>query len=206
MSQLTLVGRSSSHYTRTAQIFARELGVTYAFKPVFDMTVLDEDVYGDNPALKVPVLIDEQGPLFGTENICRALIRRSGKDARIVMRGEVADRVVANVEELTLHVMSSEVALILAKVAGDVRLAPPKVTRSIENSLRYLDDHVDALQAALPQDRALSLVEVALFCLVTHLPFREVMDVTPWTRLGAFTRRFGERESARATAYRFDAR
>jgi hypothetical protein len=31
------------------------------------------------------------------------------------------------------------------------------------------------------------------------------MDVARWTRLGEFCRRFGERESARATEYRFDA-
>lgn len=75
----------------------------------------------------------------------------------------------------------------------------------IENSLHHLDGSIDAVLAAMPPARALSFVEVALFCVVTHFPFREVMDVTPWTRLGDFCQRFGERESARATAYRFDA-
>jgi glutathione S-transferase len=204
MSQVELVGRSSSHFTRTARIFALELGVPFTFRPVLDMTTLDANAYGDNPALKVPVLVDEHGPLFGTENICRALIRRSGKTDRMVMRGDVSDRAVANVEEMTLHVMTSEVSLIMAKMAGDVRLAPPKVSRSIENALRYLDEHVDAALAALPADRALSFLEVSLFCVVMHLPFREVMNVTPWTRLSDFCQRFGERESARATTYRFD--
>jgi glutathione S-transferase len=204
MSQVELVGRSSSHFTRTARIFALELAVPFTFRPVLDMTTLDASAYGDNPALKVPVLIDEHGPLFGTENICRALVRRSGTSGRVVMRGDVSDRVVANAEEMTLHLMTSEVSLIMAKMAGDIRLAPPKVTRSIENALRHLDEHVDAAVAALPRDRILSLFEVTLFCVVMHLPFREVMNVTPWTRLSDFCQRFGERECARATAYRFD--
>jgi hypothetical protein len=100
--------------------------------------------------------------------------------------------------------MPAEATLIMAKLAGNERLAPPKVTRSIENSLDYLDGRITSLQAALPADRALSFVEVALFCLVRHLPFREVMSVTPWSRLGAFADRFGERAAAKATEYRFD--
>ena len=206
MSALTLVGRSSSHFTRVARIFAHELAVAHVFQPVFDITALEMGAYAGNPALKIPVLVDEQGPLFGTENICRELVRRAGRTTSVVLRGDVRDRVVANAEELVLHVMSAEVSLIMAKMAGDARLAPPKIARSIENGLGYLDENVETLLATLPRERALSFVEVALFCVLTHLPFREVMDVTPWSRLAAFCERFGERESARSTEYRFDAR
>lgn len=205
MSQPALVGRSSSHFTRVARIFALELGVPHEFRPVLDITSLDVGDYAGNPALKLPIFVDERGPLFGTENICRELVRRSGKGAAVTMRGDVGDRVVANAEELTLHVMAAEVSLIMAKVAGGEGAVPPKVSRGIEHSLRYLDESVDAVLAALPQGRAFSFVEVALFCVVTHLPFRQVMDVTPWARLGEFCRRFGARESARNTEYRFDA-
>jgi len=205
MTQLELVGRSSSHFTRVARIFALELGVPHTFRPVLDITSLDASAYADNPALKIPIFVDERGPLFGTENICRELVRRFGLATKVVMRGDVRDRVVANTEELILHVMSAEVTLVMAKMAGEARLAPPKVARSIENCLRYLDENVDAVLAALPGDRAFSFVEVALFCVVTHLPFRQIMDVASWARLGKFCTRFGERESARSTEYRFDA-
>jgi glutathione S-transferase len=205
MTDLVLVGRSSSHFTRVARIFALELGVPHAFRPVLDMTSPDAATYANNPALKVPVLVDGDGPLFGTENICRELARRSQMRAKVVFRGDVADRGVANAEEMTLHVMSSEVSLILAQIAGDERLAPPKVRRSIENGLAYLNDGVDRALAALPADRALSFLEAALFSLVTHLPFRKIMDVAGYERLTAFCDQFGERESAKQTEYRFDA-
>jgi glutathione S-transferase len=205
MSHLTLVGRSSSHFTRIVRMFALELAVPHAFRPLLDLTSLDPAAYADNPALKVPILVDERGSLFGTENICRELVRRSGRTADVVLRGQVSDRIVANAEELILHAMSAEVSLIMAKLAGDARLAPPKVSRSIECILGYLDENLDALLAALPGGRAFSFVEVALFCVVTHLPFREILEVASWARLGDFCRRFGERESARSTGYRFDA-
>jgi glutathione S-transferase len=206
MGDLVLVGRSSSHFTRTARIFAIELGVPHAFRPVFEIMSLDQATFADNPALKIPILVDGQGSLFGTENICRELVRRSGKGAKVVMRGDVSDRLVANMEELTLHVMSSAVNLITAKLQGDSRPPPAKALRSIENCLRYLDDNVETLLAALPSDRALSFVEVTLYCAVTHLPFREVIEVDAWRRLVAFSRQFGEREGARSTEYRFDAK
>jgi glutathione S-transferase len=204
MSDLVLVGRSSSHFTRLARIFAGELGVKYTFRPVLDMTVTDPVIYGDNPALKMPVLVDAEGSLFGCENICRELVRRSGANRqRIVMRGEMSDRIVANFEELTLDVMSGEVSLIFAKI--NKTEPSPRSLLSVGNSLRWLDDHVDDAIAKLPVERSFSFVEAALFCLMTHLPFREVMSVEAYARLLDHTRRFGLRESARTTEYRFDA-
>ena len=202
---ITLVGRSSSHFTRTARIFALELGVPFAFQPVLDIKTTDRAVYGDNPALKVPVLVDEQGPLFGTENICRELARRSGRRARVVLRGDVADRVVANAEEMTLHAMGSGVIAIMTSLSGEGRPPPPKLGPSLENALGFLEAHVDAVRAALPADRLISFCETALFCLVRHLPFRKIADVAAYARLQAFCGSFGEREGARATEYRFDA-
>src|SRR5688572_30144352 len=110
-AEVTLLGRSSSHFTRTARIFALELEVPHQFRPVLDLTTSDPGAYADNPALKVPVLIDAEGGLFGTENICRELARRSGRRGQVVLRGDVADRIVANAEELILHAMAVEVTL-----------------------------------------------------------------------------------------------
>lgn len=201
---IALHGRSSSHFTRVARIFAVELAVPLDFRPVLDLTALDPSPYAGNPALKVPVLVDEQGSLFGAENICHALLRRSSTArTRVIMRGDMPARALANAEELTLHVMSSEVSLIMAKATGSA--APPKVTPSLHNSLRYLDETVGEVLAVLPGDRLVSFLEVTLFCVVTHLEFREVADVSPYHALREFCLHFAERESAKATPYRFDA-
>lgn len=199
---IVLVGRSSSHFTRTARLFALELGIPHSFWPVLDMTSTDAATYADNPALKVPALIDEQGPLYGSENVCRALARRSGQRDRVVLRGDVEDRLVANAEELIVHAMGAEVILIMGEHGG---AAPPKVRRSIENALAFLDAHVRTVVAALPSDRVIGFCEAALFSLVTHLPFRKIMDVDAYAQLRSFCADFGVRPAALATAYRFDA-
>lgn len=201
---LEIVGRSSSHFTRTVRIFAIELGVEHGFRPVLDLTSFDANNYAENPALKLPILVDEQGPLFGTENICRELTRRSGRREAVVLRGDVGSRIVENAEELTLHVMAADVSILIAKMLDAERPPARKPLRSIEGSLAHLDANIDAVLAALPPARQLSFLEAALFSVLEHLPFREVADVSGWARLGEFRRRFAERESANRTEYRFD--
>jgi glutathione S-transferase len=204
--EITLVGRSSSHFTRTARIFALELGVPHTFRPVLDIASVEAANYAGNPALKVPVLLDAQGPLFGTENICRELARRSGQGRRVVLRGDVGDRVVANAEEMVLHAMGTGVNLIMLGGAGpQATPPPPKVRRSLENALAFLEANLEAALAALPPERLLSFCETSLFCLVTHLPFRKVAEVDGYPKLLAFRDSFGQRPGAVATAYRFDA-
>jgi glutathione S-transferase len=205
MTDLVLVGRSSSHFTRLTRIFALELGVAHTFRAVLDLTSADPASYAGNPALKIPVLVDADGPIFGAENICRELTQRAQARARVVLRGDVAGRLVANAEEMTLHAMATDVALVMASVAAADRPAPPKRRPSLERALVYLDEHIDRVCAALPADRRLSFVEAALFCVVTHLPFRHVLDVAPYERLAAFCAGFGQRESAQRTEYRYDA-
>jgi glutathione S-transferase len=208
MSDLTLVGRSSSHFTRVVRMFAMELGVGISFRPLFDLTSLDVTEYGDNPALKIPVLVTETGPLFGAENICRELVRRAraknkkAKKSDVVLRGELDSRLVANAEELTLHAMQTGVVIILGKTMGTAPAV--KSVRSLENTLAWLDANVDDVLAALPEGRTVSFVEVALFCLTRHLPFRSVLDVKPYKKLGAFADAYGQRASARETEYRVD--
>jgi glutathione S-transferase len=202
-AETVLVGRSSSHFTRTARIFALELGVPHVFRAVLDLTSTDPKVYGDNPALKVPVLVDGEGSLFGAENICRELARRSGRPG-VVLRGDVGARIVANTEELILHAMGAGVILITTALAGPDRPDPPKVRPSLENALGFLERNLDRALAALPGDRVLSFCETSLFCLLTHLPWRKVMDVSGYARLGEFCRSFAHREAARMTEYRFD--
>lgn len=191
-------------------MFAIDLGIEHTFRPLYDLTSLDVSAYGDNPALKIPVLITETGPLFGAENICRELVRRArarnkkAKRSEVVLRGDLDSRLVANAEELTLHAMQTGVIIILAKTMGT---APPgKSVRSLENTLAWLDANIDDVLAALPEGRTIAFVEVALFCLVKHLPFRSVLDPKPYQKLVAFAESYGQRPSARDTEYRVDVK
>lgn len=205
--ELTLVGRSSSHFTRITRIFAAEAGVDYAFRPVFDILSLDPADYAGNPALKLPVLETPEGNWFGAQNVCRELARRSEARPRIVWPEDLEQPLLANAQELALHAMATEVALIMPKVAGQAGggAHTAKMTRSLENVLSWLDGNLAAVLAALPPERDLSYLEASLFCLVTHLEFREVVPTEPYAALRKFRDEFGTRASASVTGYCFDA-
>jgi glutathione S-transferase len=201
----TLIGRSSSSFTRITRIFAAELGVAYRFRVVPNLTSLEPADYGGHPALKLPALEAPEGTWFGSLNICRAFARQASGAPSVVWPEALVEPIPANAQELTLAAMSTEVALIMSSLGGQA--AGPhavKMQKSLVDTLAWLDSHAERVLAALPARRDLSYFEVTLFCLVTHLEFRCVVPVTPYPALGAFCQRFAQRPSAEQTAYRFD--
>ncbi|WP_437661151.1 glutathione S-transferase N-terminal domain-containing protein [Sorangium sp. So ce1182] len=203
----TLVGRSSSHFTRVTRIFASELGVAYALEVVPDLRSANAADYAGNPALRLPILRTGATAWFGALNICRELARRAPAKRHVVWPEHLTDARAANAQELATQAMATEVTLIMSQLAGtpkdDAQLAKPQT--SLLNMLTWLDDNIEAARAALPQDRDLSYMEVCTFCLVTHLEFRKMLDTSAYRALTAFCDEFGQRASARATLYRFDA-
>lgn len=206
---IQIIGRSSSHFTRVAQIFALELGVEYELAPVFEITTTDSEVFAGNPALKIPTLRRGGSLLFGSENICRALAELSPGSKRIVWPEQLTSDLSRNAQELVWHAMTAQVQLtigtLVAKLPAD-NIFFVKIRAGFEGALRWLEANLDLALAAMPAGRDLSLFETALFCLVEHLSFRVTLSTDPYPRLKAFASGFGERDSARRTTYRFDAR
>jgi glutathione S-transferase len=202
----TLLGRSSSHYTRLARIFAHEAGVNYRFEPIVDMTAGEARAYGDNPALKMPVLLVGGEPVLGAENICRWFAEHAIRPLEVVWPHDLEPLALRNAQELTWHAMQAQVQLVMGvQVAGldpgNVYFA--KAAAGLAGALGWLDAKLEDLLAMLPP-RDISVLEAGLFCLVEHLRFRGgPPGICP--RLERFAETFGRRESALATPYRFDA-
>lgn len=178
-----------------------------AFQVVPDLRSVNAADYAGNPALRMPILRTGATTWLGSLNICRELARRAPAQRRIVWPEHLTDARTANAQELVVQAMATEVTLIMSQLAGtpsdDMHLA--KLQKSLLNMLTWLDDNVEAVRAGLPPDRDLSYLEVCLFCLVTHLDFRRMVDTSGYRALSAFCDEFGQRASAQATAYRFDA-
>lgn len=203
---MILVGRSSSHFTRLARLFAAELGIDLTLQVVPSLMSLDSADYGGNPALRMPTLRTPEGDWYGSSSICRELERRSTRGLRIVWPETAASPLLANAQELTTQAMSTEVSLVMSRAAGTDSSNPhqAKLEASLENLMAWLEANVDAAIEALPHERDLSYLEASLFCLLEHLEFRQVMSLAAFPRLWAFRDRFGARPSASLTAFRFD--
>lgn len=214
MSAVEIIGRSSSHFTRVPLIFARELGVSVELVPIFDMTSVDSEVYGGNPALKLPTMRRAGSSVFGAENICRALADLSDatrRDAtpklRIVWPEELREDVARNAQELVWHGMAAQVQLVVGTMLGRLPAGDfysSKGRAGFEGALRWLDENLADVLVALPSPRDVSLFEVTLFCLMEHIAFRGTLSAAPYTSLLRFTERFATRPSAQRTAYAVD--
>jgi len=205
-TSLTIVGRSSSSFTRVARIFANELGLPCDLQVVRDLGSLEARDYGGNPALKVPSLRTPQATWFGALNVCRVLARTAERKLVIVWPEALADPLLANMQELVLQGMSTEVGLIMSgsSSAASETVHRAKLKKSLENVVAWLEEHVRAALAALPPERDFSYLEVTLFCLVSHLEFRKIMILPPDADLVGFCRDFGARKACLETDYRFD--
>lgn len=204
--QPRLVGRSSSHYTRLARMFAEELGIAYAFEPVHDLASRDPADYAGNPALKLPVLVLPEGPVFGAENICRTLAARAGAPRRIVWTEQLPDLRARNAQELVWHGMGAQVQLVfgmqVARLPSE-NVYFAKAADGFRNALAWLDANLESVVHALPP-RDLSLLETSLFCLLEHLAFRDTLPLDPYRHLAAFAAAWRQRPAAQRTAYAFD--
>lgn len=201
-----IVGRSSSHFTRLARVFAGELGVACEFVPVYDLSSLDADDYAGNPALKLPVLKLGEVAVFGTENICRALAERAPEPRRIVWPEDLHGVQARNAQELIWHAMQAQVQLgfgtqIAMLPADSIYFA--KAASGMRNALAWLDERLPSVMDDLPP-RDISMLEASLFCLIGHIAFRATIALAPYARLTAFAEVFGRRRSALQTPYRFD--
>lgn len=206
LARPAIIGRSSSHFTRTVRIFAAETSVDCSFRAVRDLMSTDIADYGGNPALRLPILHTPRGAWFGALNICRELSRLSSLRQRIVWPEHLDQPLLANAQELVVQAMATEVALIMAQVAGasDGNRHQAKLRESLLNTLSWLEENARDALAALPGERDLSYLEVSLFCLFTHLEFRHILPTAPYPTLNEFSQQFSARASAANTPYRFD--
>lgn len=206
---LRLTGRSASHFTRVARMFAHELGVPIDLDVIHDLTSLGPATYGGHPALKLPTLHVGDAPMFGTDNICRTLaeIARREHDPRVVLSHHVSSSLARCAQELVWHAMAVQVQLVIglqvAKLpAENVFFA--KATAGMQGALAWLDARLEFVLAELPSPRDVSVLEVTLFCLVEHMVFRPTVSLDPFARLRDFATRFASRASAQGTPFRFD--
>lgn len=206
---LRLTGRRASHFTRVARMVAHELAVPLELEVLPDLLSLDPGDYGGHPSLKIPTLHVGGVALFGTDNICRRLAELAGRaaDPRIVLGHQLEADLARSAQELAWHAMAAQVQLVLGvRVAG---LSADnaffvKVRRGMLGALAWLDAHLDPVLAALPAPRDLSVLEVALYCVLDHVAFRPTVSLDGFPRLRGFAAAFAARPSARDTAFCVD--
>lgn len=204
---IEIVGRQSSHYTRQVRLLAHELGVDYMLQPIHDLLGEDPATFAGNPALKLPAVRQGDVVIWGSLNACRWIARQAPDGAtRVAWPEDATTPLLMNAHEVVAHAMAAQVEVVFHDIVSKrpADATSRKRRTSLALCLAWLDAHLDAIHAELPEER-IALFDLGLFCLLEHLPFRNPMDLSRMPRLTGFAGEFGLRASAQATPYRFDA-
>jgi glutathione S-transferase len=203
-----IVGRHASHFTRLVLITARELDIEYTFTPIYNLMALDSDTYGSHPGLRMPTLRVDDDTLFGAVNICRHLANMVRRQHEIVWPNDLCDNAfLANVHELTMQAMASQVTIVIATQIAHVDPSNPftkKLLAGLAGTLGWLDTRLDEFFSRLPSDRLFSITEAALFCLTEHIKYRKTIAIDDYLSITQFAEQFGARRSAIETFYHPD--
>jgi glutathione S-transferase len=202
---MQIIGRTGSLFTRVALIFAEEAGIDYELILLDDLIATDLGRYSGNPALRIPVLRMGDEVLFGTRNICRVLAARAAQPLNITWPEDSSDILLMNAQEIIRQSMMTQVQLLMMEDYGgslEDDLFTSKAHAGLDASLRWLDENLDGITAALPPQRSFSLLEVELFCLVEHLLFAPTVAIEERLALCSFVQAFGVRESTCRTRFR----
>lgn len=205
MTTPQLFGRRGSHFTRLARMVAMEAGVDLDFRVIPDFRSLDAELYGGNPALKLPTLVVDGAEVFGSTTICRRLAGLSPTGFALTWP-EAMSPALQNAWELLSQAMTNQVQLVFGVTVTGLpadALFFVKATRGLDGAMAWIDEHLDALLADLPA--GLSLFELALFCQLEHLRFRPTAGLPERANLETFRAGFATRPSARATPFELDA-
>lgn len=185
---MQLHGTPLSHFTRKIRILLAELGVAY--DRVWSPGVMGVDArsYGDNPMLRVPVLVDGDLVLHDSEHIARYLVRHG--DPLGVNSVAVAD---LNQLAVANAIMANEVVLILAERGGLKDLSSSyfaKLRTAIADGLAWLDRTVDG--------DAFTWKEIATICMWDHVAHYGLVPLG-YPRLAAHVAQFAARPSVAST-------
>ncbi len=193
---LLLHGTPLSHFTRKIRILLHELGVSFGFVRTPNLLEASAEVYGANPLMRIPTLVDGDTMLIESDHIARYLVEKHDPADRFSVR---APGVAAMNRLAVLNgIMAHEVTLILARRGGLEELEGVayfrKLLRSIASGLAWLDRELE------PEPGSFDYVDIATICMWDHIThYQLVPGLDGYRRIAARAARFAGRDAVART-------
>ncbi len=141
---MRLICTPRSHFSRKVRLLADALGLELELCDAGNVAEADAPIFGPNPLMKVPTLIDGEGhAVFDSDHIAAWLVRRFDPSDRFAVL--TSDPDVLNARAVMNGVMALEVELILADRTGlgtaHARFA--KMRKSLLQGMAWIEDVAD---------------------------------------------------------------
>ncbi|WKD49614.1 glutathione S-transferase family protein [Microbulbifer spongiae] len=133
-----------SHFSRKVRILIDAFNLDVDLVDIGNVAEQFIGVFGPNPLMKVPTLIDKGVPVFDSDYIAQYLVQQFDSSDRFQVLTN--DAKVLNARAVMNGVMSAEVELILAERSGIATDAYPrfdKIRGSISNGLDWLESRAE---------------------------------------------------------------
>ncbi len=144
---MMLYSTPRSHFSRKVRILLAALNLDVELIDVGNVADISSDIFGSNPLMKVPTLVDKECVVFESDHIAQYLVRQYDKDDQFHVL--IHDIEQLNTRTIMNGVMSAEVELILAARTGittDAHLRFDKIRESIIRGLEWLEYHAEIFQ------------------------------------------------------------
>lgn len=131
-----------SHFSRKVRILLAGLGEQVELFDIGNVAECNAPLFGPNPLMKVPTLVDEKRFVLDSDHIAQYIVRKVDPQDRF--RVFVDDFDILNVRAVMNGIMATEVELILAERTGihtkGLRRFD-KMREALRTSLQWLDRH-----------------------------------------------------------------
>lgn len=179
--KLKLFYTPKSHFSRKVRILVDALNIKLKLVDVGNVADSSSEIFGANPLMKVPTLIDESADekitVFDSDHIAQYIVRKF--DSNDTFNVLTSDPKILNARAVMNGVMSAEVELILAQRTGiDTtqyqRFA--KIKNSIIQGMDWLENHCLENNEGIFSAQA-TYLEFHLIAMWDHLKLYNVIDL-----------------------------
>lgn len=133
-----------SHFSRKVRMLLGGLQLSAELVNVGNVAESNAEMFGENPLMKVPTLVDGENTIFDSDHIAEYIVRTYDREDRYqVLTTRIAD---LNARAVMNGIMSAEVELILAERTGlDTKAHRrfDKMREAILAGLEWLEKHVN---------------------------------------------------------------
>jgi len=191
---MQLLGSITSPYVRRIRVWAFENNCDLEFVNLDIFSEQDRPIMvSNNPARKIPILIDDALTLSDSNSILRYLLEKTGQAKLTWPQEHLLTTINACNDSL--------VELVLCKRSGfdthSDKLFFNLQNERIEQTLSYLNKHL-----ANDEFKSCECLNISLYCLLDWICFRELTDFSQHSALVTFHEQYSQREAAIATSPR----
>lgn len=188
---MQLLGSTSSPFVRRIRMWAHNHGFNLAFINLDIFSSAERQIMiNNNPASKIPILIDNQQTVTDSNVIIRYLLAKN----HLTPFTWPQENLLTTINACN----DSCVELLLCQRSGfdtnEDKLFFNLQNERIVETLSYLNSHLSDEQFI-----SCGYLNISLYCLLDWISFRDLHDLTPYTQLVAFHQAYALQESAQQT-------